>query len=206
MFERFCDRQVWRCVSLAVLLSGVHSTVAMPVAGQETATPSWTLAEALDLAFTHSPVLLARRQAVEEVRAGLVGARTYPHNPEITLELADRTSPGGSTADRGISISQEIEIAGQRGKRIAVASADLDAAEAAFSRQRCWLAFQVETAFAEAIRARDLLVVTEADAALAREMLEFSTRRTERGAGTQIEINLARAGSGRAERRPSRDG
>jgi cobalt-zinc-cadmium efflux system outer membrane protein len=174
----------------------------LPTQAQE---PSrWTLAEAQDKAFSQSPRLRARQTEVAEVASGLVGARTYPHNPELTLEAADRRGPGGATTDRGFSLSQELEIAGQRGKRLAVASERLAAAEATLQRDLRLLAFRVETAFAEAVRDRELLSVAETDAALAREVLDFSKLRLERGAATQIEVNLAQASAGRSERNVQR--
>jgi cobalt-zinc-cadmium efflux system outer membrane protein len=160
----------------------------------------WTLTEALENAFAHSPVLRAGQARFQEVEGRRIGAKTYPYNPELSLELAHRSRPGGSATDRGVSISQELEVAGQRRKRIAVADQELAAAEAVLMRDQRMLAFQVESAFAAAVRARELLAVTETDAALAGEALEFSRRRLERGVATQIEVNLAQASAGRAVR------
>ncbi|RMH23312.1 MAG: TolC family protein, partial [Acidobacteria bacterium] len=137
---------------------------------------------------------------MDEVASERIAARTYPHNPQLSLEAADRRSPAGSTVDRGLSLSQEIEVAGQRRWRIAAAGEALAAAEADFLRLRRLLAFRVESAFAEAVRERELLAVTETDAALAREVLDFARRRLARGAATQIEVNLAQAAAGRAAR------
>lgn len=171
-----------------------------PLGAAAQAVPGWTLTEALETAIENSPVLRGRQAERQEVASRLIGAQTYPYNPEVSLELADRSSPGGSTTDRVLSVSQELELAGQRSKRMAVADQELAAAEAVLERQGRLLVFQVESAFAEAIRARELLAVAETDAALAREVLAFSRRRLERGAATQIEVNLAQASAGRAER------
>lgn len=193
------DRRMDLCVGL--LLSGLLASLG----AEAQAPPRWPLAEALDNAFANSPVLRARQAELEEVESSLLGAKTYPYNPELVLEVADRSSPGVSTTDRGLSLSQELEIAGQRRKRIAVANEEVAAAEAAFLHEKRLLAFRVESAFAEAVRSRELLAVTETDAALARDVLGFSKRRLERGAATQIEVNLAQASAGRAERSVQRD-
>jgi cobalt-zinc-cadmium efflux system outer membrane protein len=160
----------------------------------------WTLVEALKEAFANSPALRAQEAELEEVASRLVGAKIYPHNPEVSLEVARRSSPGSSTTDRGLSLVQEIEVAGQRAKRIAVAKDELAAADAHLLRAKRLLAFRVEVAFVAALRGRDLLAVARTDVALAREVLDFSQRRLDRGAATQIEVNLARASAGRAER------
>lgn len=193
------DRRMNLCVGL--LLGGLLASLG----AEAQAPPRWPLAEALDNAFAHSPVLRALQAELEEVESSLLGAKTYPYNPELALEVADRSSPGVSTTDRGFSLSQELEIAGQRRKRIAVANEEVAAAEAAFLREKRLLAFRVESAFAEAVRSRELLAVAETDVALARDVLGFSKRRLERGAATQIDVNLAQASAGRAERRVQRD-
>ncbi len=192
--QRRSGRRATLCAGL--LLSG--SLTALEPQAQR---PSrWTLAEALESAFAHSPVLRARQAELRRVESGLRGAETYPFNPRLELEVADRSNPAGSTTDRGLSLSQELELAGQRKKRIAVAGGELAAAEAALLREQRLLVFRVESAFAEAVRARELRGVATADAYLAREVLDFSRRRLERGAATQIEVNLAQASAGRAER------
>ena len=195
---RYENRRLCRCVPLCVgvLVGGLL----MPFGAAAQAVPEWTLSEALETAFENSPVLQGQQAERQEIASRLVSAKTYPYNPEVSLELADRSSPGGSTTDRGLSLSQELELAGQRRQRIAVADQELAAAEAVLVRQRRRLAFEVESAFAEAVLARELLGVATTDADLAREVLAFSQRRLERGAATQIEANLAQASAGRAER------
>ena len=84
------------------------------------------LETALAEAMSHSPELTRAAAAVAEARGRLVAARTYPYNPQIEVEGADRSgADGGSTTDRGLALSQQIEIAGQRGKRIAEARAPI---------------------------------------------------------------------------------
>ena len=190
---RFC-----RCITLHVLV--LVGGLLMPHGTAAQAVPEWTLSDALETAFENSPVLRGRQAERQEVASRLVGAKIYPYNPEVSLELADRSSPGGSVTDHGLSVSQELELAGQRSKRIAVADQELASAEAILLHQRRLLTFQVESAFAEAVMARELLGVARTDADLSREILSFSRRRLERGATTQIEVNLAQASAGRAER------
>lgn len=195
---RYENRRSNRQVHL--LAGALVGGLLLPLGAAAQVVPEWTLSEALKTAFENSPVLHGRHAERQEVASRVVGAKTYPYNPEVSLELADRSSPGGSATDRGLSISQELELAGQRSKRIEVAGEELAAAEAVLVRQRRLLAFQVESAFAEAVMARELLGVATTDVDLAREVLAFSQRRLERGAATQIEANLARASAGRAER------
>jgi cobalt-zinc-cadmium efflux system outer membrane protein len=186
--------------ALSLLVATV--LVATPWVDARAAEPSeMTLAQALEAATANSPVLRAAESEVEAARGRLAGARTYRYNPELELEGADRTGPAGSSTDRELGLSQQIEIGGQRGKREAAGSVDVAAAERRLERRRQEVAAAVEQTFARAIGARELVQIAGADLALTRHLLDFQQRRLEAGAGTQLELNLARAGSGRAERR-----
>jgi len=169
--------------------------------GAQPALREVTLEAALAEAEANNPELRAAAAAVEESRGRLLAARTYAYNPAIEVEGADRRGPVGSTTDRGIVLSQELEIAGQRGKRAAAAEAGLAAAEGRRARRRREVLAAVERAFAEAVRGRELVEVARADVELTGNLLSFEERRLAAGAGTQIEVNLARAAAGRAVRR-----
>lgn len=184
-----------------VLGLGLSLLLAAAAPAQEATPPGLTLEEFLAAAFERSPDLRARRTEVEQTRARRLTAQTYPFNPEVTVEGAGRSAPGGSSTDRGLEVSQEIEIAGQRARRVEVAEAARAAAEARFQRVQRVLAGEVSLAFAEAVRARELLRIEEADVGLARELLQFEERRLEAGASTQIDLNLARAAAARSIRR-----
>lgn len=159
-----------------------------------------SLGGALQTAFERSPELAARRAELEQARARLVTARTYPYNPQVSASGARRSGAGAASTDRGLEVSQEIEIGGQRSRRVAVAEAALAGAEARFERDQRLLAGRVTGAFAEALRARELLRIDETDAALAQDLLRIGERRLEAGKATQIELNLARAAAGRSNR------
>ena len=158
-----------------------------------------TLREAIDESFARSPVLQSRRTEVEQNQARLLTAKTHPFNPAVEVEAA-RRSNGGSTTDRGIRLSQEVQIGGQRRRRVAAASADLEASRAGLVREERLLEARVRAAFVEALRARELRDVEAANAELARSLAEVARKRFESGAVAQMEVNLARVQVGRAER------
>lgn len=187
-----------------VVLMGLAFLLSPSLAWSEqegTSSRRLTLSQAIDLAFAQSPVLRARQAEVQRAQARLVTARTYLFNPELDIAAGRRTGPVGRSTDSGVALTQEIEIAGQRGKRKATAESGLAAAEARFLREKRLLAAQVELSFAEAVRARELLGVEATDLALADDFLRMSEKRFEAGASSQIEVNLARAAAGRASRR-----
>jgi len=189
-------------VMFVLALSGVPAVAQLPPAEQGGPGEEVVLETALARAMAESPVLARATAAVGEARGRLVAAGTYPDNPRVELEGADRRPPdGGSTTDRGVALSQRFEIAGQRAKRVAQARADLAAAEEREARVRREVRSAVARSFAETIRARELLAVAAADVDLTANLLSLEERRLEAGAGTRIEVNLARAAAGRAVHR-----
>lgn len=189
------------CLALTALFLTL-STIA--VAGQPplpAPLDGLTLDEALRLAAELSPELQARRAEADEARARLVTARTPAFNPELSVSAGRRDSPGGSTTDRGVELSQEIELGGKRRHRNAVAEAEVGATEARFERASQVLAARISLAFADALRTRELLLIEATDIELASTSAEVARKRLEAGAGTDIEVNLAIATSARAERR-----
>ena len=189
-----------KLLTRSIAVFGCLLTAGLPANAEPRTSVRLTLAQALDRAFSTSPIIDARRAEVRRAEARLLGSRIYPFNPELELAAGDRQSPTESSTDQSIGISQEIEIAGQRRKRIGVTTAALEAAQLDFEREMRLLGARVELAFAEAVRARELLGVADADAELARQLLRFSTRRLDAGAGTQVELNLARSTAGLTER------
>ena len=160
-----------------------------------------TLEQALALAFERNPRIQESAARVALAEGVLLGARTYPFNPVLEAEHASRDDGNERTSDREIALSQEIEIAGQRGKRMATASAAAEAARAASTRSRQELAARVESAFAAVLRARELAALAAFEREVAAELAAFEQRRLDAGAGTLIDVNVTRAAEGRAERR-----
>jgi len=130
------SRQLSLCIGLSL------SPFLTPMGALEAQEPpAWTLPEALHKAFAESPLPRALRAGLDEVESRLLGARIYPYNPQLAFELADRSGSGTSSTDGGVSLSQELEVAGQRRKRIAVARQEPVEAEAASLRASRLLPF-----------------------------------------------------------------
>ncbi len=194
MFRLLRFGVVFCSTALAVFL------LATPGKAQELPPRRLTLRQALDEAIARSPVLRARQAKVEHAHARVVTARTYPFDPGIEVWVADRDSAESSSTDRGVELGQEIELGGKRRRRVELSQAELDAAEAQLRREERLLFAQVKVAFVEALRAQELLDVEQANIELARTLAAVARKRLERGAATQIEVNLALAQMGRDER------
>lgn len=158
------------------------------------------LSEALETASARSPFIQQRRALVAAAEARLVTARTYPHDPTISVEGARRKASGGTELDREIRISQVVQIGGQRGRRVAQATSELDAARSGLLRGERLLGARVSAMFVEALRMRELGEVERANVELTRSLTDVAQKRFEAGSVAQMEVNLAQVQLGRAER------
>ncbi len=189
-----------RSLSLALALFAAPALAQDPPADVRAA-PLITLADAMRVAFERNPELRAHLAEVDEARARLVTARTYPFNPEISFDAGHRRAGGGSSTDSSVELSQEIELGGQTSRRAAAARVEVEASEERLRHATQILAAHVELAFADALRATETAAVDEADLDLAESSLGVSRRRLEAGAATDLEVNLARAAQARAASR-----
>lgn len=183
---------------LLILAGGLWSPSAI---GQPETNRPLTLEEAVSRTYLHSPVIRVAEARVREARGRLTGAQTYPYNPVLEGGAASRRGGGESTVDFDVSIGQEIEIGGQSGDRTDVARSNLTAQEASLVRAKRMAAARVHFAFVAALVARELLEVSRQDMGLTGRLHSLATRRLERGAGTQLDVNVAAAELGRAEAR-----
>lgn len=167
---------------------------------QEPTAPRWTLEDALSHAVSEHPEIRSACATRSVAEADVLDARVFPHNPEIELEGADRRGATDSTRDRGVTLSQRLEIGGQRGRRVDAARSVLAEADAGLLRRLREHRAHVERAFVEALAARERLRVAEADLELTRELLTFERKRLDAGAGTALDVRLAETAVGRATR------
>ena len=176
-----------------------------PVPGQAQKSPPLTLDEAVRLAREHNPDLLAARQELEIARGRLVKAR-YPNqfNPEVGGELTNRSrgEPGekGHTADFAVTLSQELEVAGQRGKRIEEAEHNVEKVAQQVRDTERGLIAQVKDAFYQALYRKRRLDLFHQVEDLNRRLRETAAARFQAGEVAKMEVNLAEIRLGQARK------
>jgi len=184
-------------IALALLLPPASSQ------GQEL--PSLTLGDALARAREQNPDLLAARQELEIARGRLVKARyPNPFNPEIGGEVTNRSrgEPGeiGSSADFAVTLSQELEVAGQRGKRIEEAEHNLEKIAQQVRDAERVLTAQVKGAFYQALSRKRRLGLFRQVENLNRRLQEIGAARFQAGEVPKMEVNLAEIRLGQARK------
>ncbi len=181
------------CTAIAV------AAIRAPVATAEVI----TVERALEIARASNPGLLAARQEAEITHGRLIKAEYLNQfNPEISGEGGQRRlGGGGSGSDYSVAVSQELEVAGQRGKRIEEARANLERVEQLVRDRTRLIEAEVKgTFFATLARRqrRDLLQRVEV---LNQRVRDASQARVKAGESPVMEANLAeiRFGQSRKE-------
>ena len=176
-----------------------------PVPGRGQESLSLTLPETLALARDHHPDLLAARQELEIARGRLVKARYFSQfNPAIGSEITDRSRgesrEHGDSIDFAVTLSQEIEVAGQRGKRIDEAERNLTVAtQRVRDRERLILA-QVKESFYRALSQRRRFALFRQVEDLNHRLRDVATTRFQAGEISKLEVNLAEIQLGQARK------
>src|SRR3990172_1064182 len=152
-----------------------------------------TLERAIELARQNNPELQSARQEAEIARGRLVKARYWNQfNPEIEGGAAQRRfDSGGSDAQRTGGVSLEIEVAGQRGKRIDEAKRNLARVEAEIANAERLALAQVKDAFYRALYLERRLQLFRQVEDLNRRLRDASAERFRSGEVPKLEANLA---------------
>lgn len=196
---------VWRCVMYCrrINMLMLVVVVSFPALSQGQELLSLTLPDALARARAQNADLLAARQELEIVRGRLVRAQ-YPNqfNPEVGGGAAQRHftgGPGGST-DFDVTLSQELEVAGQRGKRIDEATRNLaKVTQQVNDTERLTLA-QVKDAFYRGLSLKRRLELFREVEALNRRLRDTAAARFQAGDVPTMDVNIAAIRLGQARK------
>ncbi|MCZ4052821.1 TolC family protein [Oxalobacter sp. OxGP1] len=142
---------------------------------------------------------LARARAVlEEVEMGTV--------PTVDVEVAPKFGRNSAAADglperypdrwshdSGINISYQLDLFGKIARGIEAASADTEAAQAAYDLARITIAADTAKAYADACSSAYRVKIAEHSADLQKQFLDTTTQLTVAGRGTAMDISRASA-------------
>lgn len=154
-----------------------------------------TLQQALHEARERNPDFQAERLRLnvvrsERTRAGLL----FPFNPEFEFEtVSDRLFNNRGNGGYSLSLSQEIEIAGQRGKRIRIADLALERVQAEIARFEQLLMAEITVAYHRLALSREKLKVADAILSLNERLAGAAERRYRTGDISELELNLVSA-------------
>ena len=152
------------------------------------------LSEALTSAHERNPDLLSARQELNIARGRLVRAQ-YPNqfNPEISGGAAHRhfaDGPGSST-DFDLTLSQELEVAGQRSKRTEEAEKNLARIAQQVKDKERLVSAQVKDAFYRSLSLQKRFALFQEVETLNRRLRDIAASRFQAGDIAKMEVNVA---------------
>lgn len=148
-------------------------------------------------AFERSPAFAAERERLAAARGALREARTYPHNPQIDLEVPTSRFDGDSR-EYEASIAQEIEWAGQPGLRSRAAEFALRRSGGELADAARGLRANVDRAYYAALAAARRVEIAEQALALNERLIAAVRTELREGEISKLEANLAEVESGRS--------
>lgn len=152
-----------------------------------------TVDQVIAIALQENPDLLAARQELEVARGRKVRADLFNRfNPSIMGRVWSRNNPGsGNTSDSQVQLSQEVEVAGQRGLRREEAARNIARVEAQLKDRERVVTGHVTRAFFQALTLKERLTLRKQVEELNRRIRDASKARFEAGVAPIMESNLA---------------
>ena len=155
-----------------------------------------TLEEAVDHALKNNPELQAFRLETGVAQGQLERAKLpLIFNPLIEGSVVKKgeSSELGARGftDYGVKLSQEFEIAGQRGVRIDIAQKDISRIDLEIKDRERTLVNEVKNAFAKALAGKRREELTREAVRLKEDLLGFTRIKFQAGQVSGLEVNLA---------------
>jgi len=166
---------------------------------------SMTVEEAVQDALSHNPDLQALRLEEGASNGRFEKARLLlNNNPTIEGNISKKDRPegedGGAYTNYGFKLSQEFEVAGQRGSRITVAENDLARTQAEIRDKERVLIAEVKDAFAKALAMKKKNGLAREIVSLKEELLGYTKIKFQAGDISGLDVNLAEVELSKAKR------
>jgi len=152
-----------------------------------------TVEQAVSQALQKNPDLQVRRLEMEVAQGQLEKAKiSLISNPVMESFLSGKDRPqdegGGKYTNYGLKLSQEFEIAGQRGLRIDIAEKGLSRLALEIEDRERALSFDVKEAFARVLAAKKKEELTRQVATLQEDLLSFTGIKFQAGEVSGLEV------------------
>lgn len=163
---------------------------------------SATLDEVVEYTLRQNPDLRSLRLEEEIAKTQLQKARLpLIANPTVESNVVAKGKGGDvqrTFTDFGVALSQEFEIAGQRGLRIDVAEKEIQRVSLEIRDRERIITSEARNAFARALASKRRVELRKEAVRLKEELLEFTTIKLKAGDVSGLEINIAELELGKA--------
>ena len=165
---------------------------------------SMTLNEAIETALKSNPGIQSVRLEKDAAQGRLDQAGLWLRsNPVIEGSLSRKdTVPGGGekVTNKGLSLSQEFEVAGQRGLRVDAAKNGMEKASQDIRDRHRILVAEVKDSFAKALATKRKVELADEAVRLQEQLVNSTAVKYQAGEISQLEQNLADVELGKARR------
>ena len=173
------------CSSLALMgLAAITPTALAQTPPTVSVSRGLTLADALRLAEERSPVIAAAQADVAAAEGRTLQAGLRP-NPEASLEFENfggqRSYSGFDSTETTLALSQRFELGDKRRSRRNAAGALVETARIRLAVARAEIAKEVRDGFAQAMAARERLVLAEENKERASELSRVASELVDAG-------------------------
>jgi cobalt-zinc-cadmium efflux system outer membrane protein len=164
-----------------------------------------TVEEAVQHALKHNPDLQALRLEEDSASGQLEKAQLFlMNNPTIGGNISKKDKPeeegGGAFTNYGFKLSQEFEIAGQRGTRIHIAEKELDRVQVGIKDKERVLISEVKDSFTKVLALKKKNVLAREIVQLKEELLGYTRIKFQAGDISGLDVNLAEVELSKAKR------
>lgn len=148
----------------------------------------------LDYADSNSPVLATARSTRSRAEAERTAAAVLlPSNPELSVAAGVRHAPAGSAVELDVSLMQEFQIGGERGRRMDAADRFRDLTESEIEQIRWIVHCDVHATFHRALIEQERVALAGRLATFQTEILRVVERQIAAGETAALTLRLAQA-------------
>ncbi len=166
-----------------------HDPVPDPAAGNE-----GSLGGMLAFADQHSPILTVSRSTRSRADAARVAASILlPTNPEVSIAVGPRFGISGTGVDVDVTLTQQLQIGGERGLRINAAERLRELTDAEIEQIRWAVHCDVHAAFHRALVEQERSRLAERVVTFQQEVLRVVERQIAAGEAAPLALRLAQA-------------
>ncbi len=173
--------------------------VSDPTLRKEADTEAVNLEECIMIAIENNLQIAAARKGLGTAEADRIKASLLlPSNPKLNSRVGSRNTPARRNTDFAFSLSQELQVYGQRGKRIKVSNKKIERVAFEIADVERAVIAKIKTGFYEVLTAREILGLRENVNSIFERLWDATRERYKAGAIAALELNSIKIGYGQA--------
>ena len=164
--------------------------VSDPTRRDESRTEAVDLKECIEIAFENNLQLAAARNRLGVADADrMKSSMLLPSNPEVRTKIGERESSSERHTDYTIELSQEIEVYGQRRKRINIANKKIERVKFEIADVERYVIADVKTGFYEVLTSQEIVKLRSYVEGIFKRQWNATLERYKAGAISALELN-----------------